>query len=43
VQERDGEFYADLPEPPRRRSWAERLRGHARRKAGPPAAPPVGP
>jgi nitrite reductase/ring-hydroxylating ferredoxin subunit len=30
VTERDGEFYADLPEPPPRRSWAERLRAHAR-------------
>jgi nitrite reductase/ring-hydroxylating ferredoxin subunit len=30
VEERDGEFYADLPEPAPRRSWAERLRAHAR-------------
>jgi nitrite reductase/ring-hydroxylating ferredoxin subunit len=37
VLERDGQRYADVPEPPRRRSWSEVLRGHAR--GDPPGAP----
>jgi nitrite reductase/ring-hydroxylating ferredoxin subunit len=38
VEERDGELYADLPEPAPRRSWAERLRAHARGE-DPPGQP----
>ncbi len=30
VAERDGELYADLPEPEQPTSWSDRLRAHAR-------------